>query len=238
MAELKHVLAIIPARGGSKGIKRKNLVPLVGKPLIVHSIEHALAAERVTRVIVSTEDREIAEAARAAGAEVPFMRPEILAGDTVLDLPVFEHVLMELRDLEGYEPDLIVHLRPTAPLRKYPWIDEAVDLLAANSRADSVRSVSMPSQHPYRVFRIASNGYLDPIMKQEHPTPYLLRRQELPDMYYYNCVIDVTRPTTILRMKSMTGNNILPYIMDPEEVIDIDSTRDLAIARLLMEGGC
>jgi CMP-N,N'-diacetyllegionaminic acid synthase len=238
VAELKHVLAIIPARGGSKGIKRKNLVPLAGKPLIVHSIEHALAAKRVTRVIVSTEDREIADAARAAGAEVPFMRPEILAGDTVLDLPVFEHVLTELHEREGYKPDLIVHLRPTAPLRKNPWIDEAVDLLAANAEADSVRSVSMPSQHPYRVFRIAPNGYLDPIMKQEHPTPYLLRRQELPDMYYYNCVIDVTRPTTILSMKSMTGNNILPYIMDPDEVIDIDSARDLAIARLLMEAGC
>jgi CMP-N,N'-diacetyllegionaminic acid synthase len=235
---LKHVLAIIPARGGSKGIKRKNLVPLAGKPLIVHSIEHALAAKRVTRVIVSTEDTEIADAARAAGAEVPFMRPEILAGDTVLDLPVFEHVLTELHDREGYEPDLIVHLRPTAPLRKNPWIDEAVDLLAANADADSVRSVSMPSQHPYRVFRIASNGYLDPIMKQEHPTPYLLRRQELPDMYYYNCVIDITRPTTILRMKSMTGKNILPYVMDPDEVIDIDSARDLAIARLLMEDRC
>ena len=234
---MKNVLAIIPARGGSKGIKRKNLVPLAGKPLIVHSIEHALLAERVTRVIVSTEDREIAEVSRTAGAEVPFMRPEILAGDTVLDLPVFEHVLAELKKREGYEPDLIVHLRPTAPLRKLPWIDEAVDLLATNTKADSVRSVSMPSQHPYRVFRIASNGFLDPIMKQEHPTPYLLRRQELPDMYYYNCVIDVTRPTTILNMKSMTGTKILPYIMDPDEVIDIDSARDLSIARLLMEDG-
>jgi CMP-N,N'-diacetyllegionaminic acid synthase len=235
--ELQQVLAIIPARGGSKGIKRKNLVPLAGKPLLVHSIEHALAAKRVTRVIVSTEDREIADVALAAGAEVPFMRPEILAGDTVLDLPVFEHVLAELEHREGYRPELIVHLRPTAPLRKYHWIDEAVDLLAADAQADSVRSVSMPSQHPYRVFRIASSGYLDPIMKQEHPTPYLLRRQELPDMYYYNCVIDVTRPTTILNMKSMTGNRILPYIMDPDEVIDIDSLRDLATARLLMEGG-
>jgi CMP-N,N'-diacetyllegionaminic acid synthase len=238
MADLKQVLAIIPARGGSQGIKRKNLVPLLGKPLIVHSIEHARAAERVTRVVVSTEDNEIAEVARAAGAEVPFMRPEILAGDTVLDLPVFAHVLRELRSSEGYVPELIVHLRPTAPLRKSSWIDEAVDLLAANPEADSIRSVSMPAQHPYRMFRIASSGYLDPIMKHEHSTPYLLRRQELPDMYYYNCVIDVTRPATILSMESMTGNNILPYIMDPDEVIDIDSVRDLAVARLLMESGC
>lgn len=185
---------------------------------------------------MSTEDEEIAQVAKAAGAEVPFMRPIELAGDTVLDLPVFVHVLDELQRREGYAPDLIVHLRPTAPLRNPDWIDAAVQLLSSNDDADSVRSVSMPSQHPYRVFRINSKGYLDPIMKAEHPTPYLLRRQELPDMYYYNCVIDVTRPSTIARMHSMTGTNILPFVMNPDEVIDVDSPRDLTMARLLMEG--
>jgi len=235
VAELKHVLAVIPARGGSKGIQRKNLVPILGKPLVAHSIEHARASRCINRIIVSTEDNEIAEVARKAGAEVPFMRPDILAGDTVLDLPVFQHVLQELRQRESYTPDLIVHLRPTTPLRKQPWIDDAVELLTANDEADSVRSVSMPSQHPYRVFRIDDRGYLDPIMKHEHATPYLLRRQELPHMYYYNCVIDVTRPATIWNKASMTGDHILPYVMDADEVIDVDSPRDLAIARLLME---
>jgi CMP-N,N'-diacetyllegionaminic acid synthase len=236
MAKLKQVLAIIPARGGSKGIKRKNLVRILGKPLVVHSIEHALASECITRTIVSTEDHEIADVSRAAGAEVPFMRPDNLAGDTVLDLPVFQHVLEELREREGYTPDLIVHLRPTAPLRKHSWIDIAVGLLSANPEANSVRSVSMPAQHPYRVFRIDGRGYLDPIMKHEHPTPFLLRRQDLPPMYYYNCVIDVTRPSTIEKMQSTTGDNILPFIMNANEVIDVDSPQDLAIARLLMEG--
>jgi CMP-N-acetylneuraminic acid synthetase len=233
--DLNQVLAIIPARGGSKGIKRKNLVDILGKPLVVHSIEHALASRCITRTIVSTEDEEIAEVSRAAGAEVPFMRPDILAGDTVLDLPVFQHVLEELRQSEGYRPDLVVHLRPTSPLRKHSWIDAAVELLLGNPEADSVRSVSAPAQHPYRVFRIDARGYLDPIMKLEHPTPYLLRRQELPPMYYYNCVIDVTRPTTIENAHSMTGANILPFIMNAEEAIDVDSPRDLAIARILME---
>jgi CMP-N,N'-diacetyllegionaminic acid synthase len=235
MIDLRQVLAVIPARGGSKGIKRKNLVPILGRPLVVHSIEHALASKCVTRTIVSTEDDEIAEVSRAAGAEVPFMRPDILAGDTVLDLPVFQHVLEELRQREGYTPDLVVHLRPTSPLRKHSWIDAAVELLSANPEADSVRSVSAPAQHPYRVFRIDPNGYLDPIMKLEHPTPYLLRRQELPPMYYYNCVIDVTRPSTIGNKHSMTGANILPFIMNADEAIDVDSPRDLAIARILME---
>lgn len=230
------MLAIIPARGGSKGIKRKNLVPLLGKPLVVHSIEHAQASRCITRIIVSTEDDEIAAVARQAGAEVPFMRPDLLAGDTVLDLPVFLHVLDALEQRERYLPDLIVHLRPTTPLRKPGWIDEAIELLAANGNADSVRSVSMPAQHPYRVFRIDDSGYLDPIMKHEHPTPYLLRRQELPRMYYYNCVIDVTRPATLRNMNSMTGKHILPFVMDADEALDIDSPRDLTIARLLMEG--
>lgn len=233
---MKQVLAIIPARGGSKGIKRKNLVPILGKPLVVHSIEHAIASGCVTRTVVSTEDDEIALVARAAGAEVPFMRPDALAGDAVLDLPVFQHVLRELLEREGYTPDIVVHLRPTAPFRKPAWIDSAVELLSANREADSLRSVSMPAQHPYRVFRVGSRGYLDPIMKHEHPTPYLLRRQDLPDMYYYNCVIDVTRPSTIMNMNSMTGTNIMPFIMNADEVIDVDSPRDLTIARLLMEG--
>jgi N-acylneuraminate cytidylyltransferase len=122
VAELKHILAVIPARGGSKGIKRKNLVPIQGKSLVAHSIEHARASKWINRIFVSTEDDEIAEVARAAGAEVPFLRPDILAGDTVLDLPVFQHVLDELRQRESYMPDLVVHLRPTAPLRK-PVVD-------------------------------------------------------------------------------------------------------------------
>jgi N-acylneuraminate cytidylyltransferase len=165
--------------------------------------------------LVSTEDSEIADVAREAGAEVPFMRPIILAGDTVLDLPVFKHVLDTLMERESYSPDLVVHLRPTTPLRKDGWIDDAVERLSANPLADSIRSVSAPAQHPYRVFRIGG---------------------DLPAMYYYNCVIDVTRPTTIHKMNSMTGDRILPFIMEPDEVIDIDSPRDLAIARMLMEG--
>lgn len=233
---MNDVVAIIPARGGSKGIPRKNLVEIAGGPLIVHSINHALTAQRVDRVIVSTDDEEIAEVARKAGAEVPFLRPKELAEDLVLDLPVFQHALNFLLDRENYQPELVVHLRPTAPLRKPGWIDTAIDQLLKVPEADSLRSVSKPNQHPYRVFSIDQAGYLDPIMKHEHPMPYLLRRQDLPDLYYYNCVIDVTRPSTIFGKVSMTGDRILPFIMDPEEVVDIDTRMDLALARLMMEG--
>jgi CMP-N-acetylneuraminic acid synthetase len=228
-----EILAIIPARGGSKGIKRKNLVEFNGKPLVAHSIRHGLASERISRVIVSTEDREIRNVALDFGAEVPFSRPERLAEDHVLDLPVFDHALEFLMSTEGYRPDLVVHLRPTAPHRRPEWIDAAIELLLEHPEADSVRSVSPPDKHPYRMFTIDGSGFLDPIMKHAHPEPYLLRRQDLPDVFYYNCVIDVTRPETILEKRSMTGDRILPFRMDPEEVIDIDTERDLRIAEIL-----
>ena len=231
-----EVVAIIPARGGSKGIKRKNLIPFNGKPLVAHSIRHALEACLVNRVIVSTDDEEIRAVALQYGAEAPFLRPAELAGDQVLDLPVFEHALRYLAQQEGYRPDLVLHLRPTAPHRDPAWIDEAIRLLAEAPDADSVRSVSQPDKHPYRMFEIDGAGYLEPIMKHEHPLPYLLRRQDLPTVYYYNCVIDVTRAQTILGKHSMTGDRILPYIMDPDEVIDIDSMRDLRVAEALFGG--
>ncbi len=230
-----EILAIIPARGGSKGIKRKNLVDFMGKPLIAHSIRHALTCPCITRTIVSTEDDEIARISKEFDAEVPFMRPRELAEDHVLDWPVFIHALEFLADKEGYRPDIVVHLRPTTPYRKPEWIEEAANLLIRHPDAHSVRSVSPPEKHPYRMFTIDAGGFLDPLMKHEHPEPYLLRRQDLPPVYYYNCVIDVTRPATIFDLKSMTGNRIYPYRMSPEHVIDIDSPRDLMLARFLLK---
>lgn len=230
-----EVLAIIPARGGSKSIPRKNLAMINGKPLVALSVAHARGSKCITRTIVSTDDAEIAKAGEEAGAEVPFMRPKELAEDHVLDWPVFEHALRFLAEKEHYRPDMVVHLRPTVPYRKSEWIDEAVALLAKRPDADSLRSVSKPSQHPYRIFRIGPEGFLDPVMKHEHPTPFLLRRQDWPPMVHYNCVIDVTRPKTILEQGSMTGNHILPYVMNADDVFDIDSKRDLDIARALLE---
>ncbi len=229
------VIAIIPARGGSKGIKRKNLIQINGRSLVGLSVEHALKSKLITRTIISSDDDEIIADAVKYGAEAPFIRPKELAADHVLDIPVFEHALNFLKEKENYIPKIVVHLRPTAPYRNPYWIDEAIQLLLDHKEADSVRSVSEPDKHPYRIFRIDDTGFLDPIMKHEHPTPYLLRRQDLPKMYYYNCVIDVTKPQTIFEKHSMTGNKILPYIMNPDDVIDIDTMRDLKIAETLFK---
>lgn len=231
---MKNIIAIIPARGGSKGIKNKNLKEINSKSLVEHSINHALDSKLINRVVVSTDSETIAEVSRKAGAEIPVIRPDALAEDHVLDLPVYEHMLEYLKKTEGYEADIVVHLRPTAPFRKAAWIDESIQLLLDNPEADSVRSVSEPKSHPYRVFEI-KDGYLYPVMKHLHPEPYLLRRQDLPDYYFYNCVIDVTKPSTIFDKKSMTGDKILPYIMDPEDVIDIDTRSDLYFAEYYMK---
>ena len=230
-----EVLALIPARGGSKALPRKNVRLLAGKPLIAHSIGHALAAETVTRTVVSTDDQEIAEMARAAGAEVPFMRPAELAQDDSRDLGVFQHALLWLRENEGYSPELVVHLRPTHPVRRVERIDEAVRALAADPSADSLRSVSAPEQTPYKMWRVAG-GYLEPLLEVEGlPDAHSRPRQLLPEVWWQNGYVDVVRTQTILELESMTGVRILPFVVD-EPTVEIDYEDALKRAEELLHG--
>jgi CMP-N,N'-diacetyllegionaminic acid synthase len=231
---MSRVVAIIPARGGSKGIPRKNIVLVNGRPLIAYSIDHARESTLIERVIVSTDDDEIAQVASDCGAEVPFRRPEAIAGDAVLDLPVFEHALQWMEEHDGDRPEIVVHLRPTAPIRPRGQIDDMIRMLLENGAADSVRSVSRPGPHPWRMFTIGGDGYLQPIVA-EHPAPYLLRRQELPEVYWYNAVTDVTRRSTIFEKHSMTGDRILPYVIDNRYVVDIDEPDDLVLAAVKLQ---
>ena len=149
-----EVLAIIPARGGSKGIPRKNIKVFAGHPLIAYSIQAGLQARGVSRVIVSTDDEEIAAVARAYGAETPFLRPAELAEDRTLDLPVFQHALDWLAEHEGYRPEALVQLRPTSPVRPPDLVDQAVETLLAHPEADSVRGVVPAGQNPHKMWRI------------------------------------------------------------------------------------
>jgi N-acylneuraminate cytidylyltransferase len=224
-----EVLAVIPARGGSKGIPRKNVVELLGRPLLWWSVRSALEAETVTRTVLSTDDAEIAEVGREAGAEVPFLRPAELAGDDVLDLPVFEHVLTTLARAEGYRPDLVVHLRPTSPLRPAGLVDEGVRALAADPAADSLRAVTVPANNPFKMWRI-SGGVLVPLVDSGIPEQYNQPRQALPPAYWQTGTLDVMRPATVLELHSMTGRRILPMVIDPELAVDIDDPVSLALA--------
>ena len=220
-----EVLALIPARSGSKGIPRKNILPVAGKPLIVWTIEQALACQRITRVIVTTDDDEIAAIAKDAGAEVPFRRPSEFAGDLSPDIDVFRHSVTWLMHEEGYNCELLVHLRPTGPVRKVQLITEAIDLMLAHPEADSLRSVSRPTQSPYKMWRI-EDGWLRPLLSVPGLVePQSMPRQILPETFWQNGYVDITRPQTVLAGR-MAGEKVIPFIID-EPIYEIDYPEDI-----------
>lgn len=236
---MSQVLTLIPARGGSKSIPRKNIRPFAGHPLIAYSIAAGLCAETVTRVIVSTDDDEIAAVARRHGAETPFLRPDEYSQDNTPDLPVFQHALNWLEEHEGYRPEIVVHLRPTSPFRRVSHIDEAVYRLMARPEADAVRTVCVPFQNPFKMWRIEPDGFMRPLGVElgiPHE-PYNQPRQMLPEVYWQTGYVDVAWSDTILVKDSMTGERILPLIIDPSQWIDIDSADDWRRAERLLESG-
>ena len=236
---MTEVLALIPARGGSKSIPRKNVIDFAGYPLIAYSIAAGLAAETITRVIVSTDDDEIAEVSRRYEAETPFTRPAQHAQDQTPDLPVFQHALEWLGANEGYKPDIVVQLRPTSPFRRVWHIDQAVLRLIEHPEADAVRTVCIPFQNPFKMWRLGQDGLMQPIgldlgVLNE---PYNQPRQALPDIYWQTGYVDAAWADTIIEKNSMTGDHILPLIIDPSEWVDIDSPDDWRRAeRLLVDG--
>jgi N-acylneuraminate cytidylyltransferase len=223
----KHeILALIPARGGSKSIPRKNVYPVAGKPLIAYSIQQAFASKQITRVIVSTDDEEIADVSRNLGAEIPFMRPAEFSQDQSLDIEAFDHALRWLIKNEAYEPELVVHLRPTGPVRRIALIDQAIEIILAHPEADALRSVQIAKQNPYKMW-LKENGLLKPILQLEGiKEPYNMPRQKLPKTYSHNGLIDITRPRTVLEKKSMTGEKILAFEIN-EPVYDLDYPEDI-----------
>ena len=221
-----EVLAIIPARGGSKSIPRKNIQWLSGHPLIAYSIAAGLQAQRVSRVVVSTDDEEIAEISRSYGAEIPFLRPASLAQDETVDLPVFKQALEWLRENESYQPEVVVQLRPTSPLRPPDCVDRAIEILLDNADADSVRGVIPSGRNPYKMWRISPEGNLQPLLVDVFDEPYNMPRQQLPQTYWQTGHVDAIRASTILEKGSMSGGNILPLILDHRYAIDIDTTKD------------
>ena len=218
-----EVLALIPARSGSKSIRHKNIRMCAGKPLIAHSIVSALESKRITRTIVSTDEPLYAEIARAHGGPTPFLRPREIAGDHSTDLELFHHALDWLAAHEDYRPDICVHLRPTHPVRHTEDIDAVVGILLGDRGIDSVRSVSLVSETPYKMWRLAGNGFLEPLLSTDLREPYNLPRQLLPDVYVQNASIDAVRTSVITQQQSMTGRRIFGYVMDGNFDIDVEA---------------
>jgi CMP-N-acetylneuraminic acid synthetase len=231
------VIVIIPARGGSKGIPRKNIRSFGGYPLLAYSIAAGLAAETVQRVIVSTDDEEIAQVAQSFGAEVPFLRPSEFAQDRTPDLPVFQHALSWLAENESYRPDIVVQLRPTSPFRRVSHVDQAVYRLVERPQADSIRAVCVPFQNPFKMWRVEVDGFMRPLLETQFKEPYNMPRQELPEVFWQTGYVDAAWADTITSKNSMTGDFILPLIIDPSEWIDIDSLDDWQRAERMLERG-
>jgi len=237
LVSTREVLAVIPARAGSKSIPRKNIQPFAGHPLLAYSIAAGVQAGSVSRVIVSTDDPEIAERAVEYGAEVPFLRPVELAQDDTPDLPVFRHALDWLAEHESYHPEIVVQLRPTSPVRPRNCVDGAVELLVNSAEADSVRGVVSSGQNPYKMWRIDEQGILRPLLQNVQPEAFNQPRQALPQTYWQTGHVDAIRYRTIAEMGSMSGRTILPLVLDVRYAVDIDTPRDWAWAERLVQAG-
>lgn len=228
MIKEKKVLAVIPARGGSKGIPNKNIININNKPLINFSIETALKSKFIDDLVVSTDSIKIAKIAEKAGAKVPFLRPKKLATDKAISLPVILHALefMEISNSINY--DIIIMLQPTTPLRETNDIDQCLSILM-DKNVDSVISVvNVGGYHPLRMKRIVGENlvnYIDQGFEDMRP------RQELPDVYIRNGAIYVATRKTILEDKSFSGNNTFPYVMSSEKSINLDTDDDLSLLR-------
>ena len=228
---MTEILAIIPARGGSKGIPRKNIRKFAGYPLIAYSIAAGLKSELVTRVIVSTDDDEIAAVSREYGAETPFMQPAVFAEDNTTDLPVFEHALAWLAENENYHPDVVVQLRPTSPIRPTDCVDDAIRILLDSPEADSVRGVVPAGQNPHKMWRLpdGENAAMQNLLNVDGiAEPFNAPRQSLPPIFWQTGHIDAIRSRAILEGKSMTGEKIFPLIIDAKYTVDIDNLSDWA----------
>lgn len=226
------VVALIPARSGSKSVKDKNIRIMNGKPMIAYSIESALQSNYIESAVVSTDSPQYAEIAKCYGAEIPFLRPSDISGDHSLDIEVFEHYLSWLQANNIDLPEAIVHLRPTHPIRDVRDIDNMIELLLKNKDVDAIRSVSPAKQVPYKMWLFEGEREMKPLVECSVKEAYNAPRQILPEVYMQNACIDVLRTRTILDKHSMTGDKIWGYKMDYD--FDIDTESDFLLTEQYM----
>lgn len=222
-----NVVAIVPARGGSKGLPRKNVTRLKTEPLIAYTIRAALGAVSVARTVVSTDDDEIAATAMAYGAEVPFRRPSALSTDEAMTEDAVIHAIRQL-DAAGHIPDVVAVLEPTAPLRTARHIDEAVELLL-RSGLDSVASVCEVDHPPEWIYRLDGANRLRPILATRTG-----RRQDAPPAYRLNGAIYVRSVPALLRDGRLVTDDTRAYVMARDESIDIDTVDDLVLCEAIL----
>lgn len=229
-----NFIAIIPARGGSKTIKNKNLISLNGKPLIAYSIEAAKKSRFLNRIIISTDDREIANVAEDYGADVPFFRPDKFAQDNSPDRDVLRHCINWLEQNENYIPEYVAYLRPTTPFKNETHIDNCFQKLRSISNATSLRSITPVEGvfHPYWMYKKTSE-FIEPFINTVDPKDYY-QRQLLPNCCRLNGVVDILRSSVFMDFNDIYGNNIAYYEIEELEAIDIDTKQDLYFAEYML----
>jgi CMP-N-acetylneuraminic acid synthetase len=225
------ILGVIPARGGSKGVPGKNIRPVLGKPLIAYSIECGLKCSSIDRLVVSTDSEEIADIARKLGAEVPFLRPEELAGDTVPMLPVMRHSITSAEEHYGRTVRALVLLDPTGALRTVDDVESCLKLFE-DSDCDAVISGNTAHRSPYFNMVIQDTGYVRLVIPTSKP---IGRRQDCPVVYDLNTVVWVYSRRALMEEKARIPERTLLYFVPPERAIDVDTELDLKILEFLMD---
>lgn len=227
------ILCIIPARGGSKGIPYKNIKPLNGKPLLQYTAEAAKNSKFINKIVLSTDDNNIAKIGINLGLEVPFIRTSFLAKDDTPSLPVFTNTLEELEKIDGYKPDLIIILQPTSPLRTTKHIDEAFELYLSTNCDSLVSICEVPhNMNPYSVMKFSSDNTLEKFLDfdennnlRQYKPKFVARNGAAIYIFNYDC---------LMKKKSIYGESILGYKMDKISSIDIDDEVDWEIASLFL----
>jgi CMP-N,N'-diacetyllegionaminic acid synthase len=230
-----RVYALIPARGGSKGVPKKNITKLGGYPLIAFAIAAAKLSNKIQRIIVSTDNEEIAEVAAQYGAEVPFLRPTEFSRDDSPDIEFVEHAIKWFEEKELILPELLVHMRATTPLRRPADIDTAVDMLAANPEATSLRSGYEMRESPYKLFGI-TNGYFTGLFPNDPRSEYWsLPRQAFPPAYQPDGYVDVLKTGYIKKTAKMHGDKILAFVS--EDTGEVDTFKDFEYLEHKLQSG-
>ncbi len=224
----KSFIAIIPARGGSKGLFKKNITVVNGKPLIQYTIDEALSSKYLDKVIISTDDPHIAEVARSCGAETPFMRPKKLASDESKIIDCLIYTVNELRNI-GLEYDYVVLLQPTQPLRRCFHIDAAIEKIV-ESNENSLVSVSVVKENPILMRTMNKDGVLKSLLNQNST----IRRQNFPIFYKVNGAIYINKQDNNFNESTSLNDNKLAFIMDIKYDLDIDEPQDIEIFKKIL----
>lgn len=231
MIENKKVVAIIPARGGSKGLPRKNIKPLLGKPLIAWSIEQAHNSKYIDRVVVSTDDHEIENISKQFGAEIPFLRPEYLASDSASTIDVILHAVNFFEEA-NQSFDILVLLEPTSPLRESTDIDKALEMLIAAPTAESIVGVSrVESTHPSFLVRL-ENNFLRPYINSDFK---VIRRQDLEQLYFFEGTLYIAYTESLKKRKKYYHENALGYIVPKWKSFEVDDELDFLIIETILK---